>query len=50
MNIESSSIRYFREVYRLKSIRHASEVLNVAPSAISRQIVQLERSSELLLD
>lgn len=43
MNIESSSIRYFREVYRLKSIRHASEVLNVAPSAISRQIVQLER-------
>ncbi|MGE0340479.1 MAG: LysR family transcriptional regulator [Xanthobacteraceae bacterium] len=43
MNIESSPIRYFREVYRLRSIRHASEVLNVAPSAISRQIVQLER-------
>jgi DNA-binding transcriptional LysR family regulator len=43
MNIESSCIRYFREVYRLRSIRHASEFLNVAPSAISRQIVQLER-------
>jgi DNA-binding transcriptional LysR family regulator len=44
MNIESSSLRYFREVYRLKSIRHASEVLNVAPSAVSRQILRLERT------
>lgn len=42
MNIESSLIRYFREVYRLKSIRQASLTLNVAPSAVSRQIMQLE--------
>jgi len=42
MQIESSLIRYFREVYRLKSIRHASAQLNVAPSAVSRQIARLE--------
>lgn len=43
MNIESSLIRYFREVYRLRSIRQASTVLNVAPSAVSRQILRLEQ-------
>lgn len=43
MNIESSLIRYFREVYRLKSIRQASSSLNVAPSAVSRQILRLEQ-------
>ncbi len=43
MNLESSLIRYFREVYRLRSIRQASTVLNVAPSAVSRQIARLEQ-------
>lgn len=43
MNIESSLLRYFREVYRLRSIRQASSVLNVAPSAVSRQILRLEQ-------
>lgn len=43
MNIESVAIRYFREVYRLRSIRQASSLLNVAPSAISRQILRLEQ-------
>jgi DNA-binding transcriptional LysR family regulator len=43
MNLESSLLRYFREVYRLKSIRQASANLNVAPSAVSRQILRLEQ-------
>lgn len=43
MNLESSLIRYFREVYRHKSIRQASATLNVAPSAVSRQILRLEQ-------
>ncbi len=43
MQLESTLIRYFREVYRLKSIRHASSSLNVAPSAVSRQISRLEQ-------
>lgn len=44
MSLESSLIRYFREVYRLKSIRRASATLNVAPSAVSRQILRLEQT------
>src|ERR1700722_8762730 len=43
MNLESSLLRYCREVYRLKSIRQASANLNVAPSAVSRQILRLEQ-------
>ncbi|BAL78736.1 LysR family transcriptional regulator [Bradyrhizobium cosmicum] len=43
MQLESTLSRYFREVYRLKSIRHASSSLNVAPSAVSRQISRLEQ-------
>lgn len=43
MNLESSLLRYFREVYRLRSIRQASATLNVAPSAVSRQILRLEQ-------
>ncbi|WP_158625919.1 LysR family transcriptional regulator [Arsenicitalea aurantiaca] len=40
--MESALIRYFREVYRCGSIREASANLNVAPSAVSRQIMKLE--------
>lgn len=43
MNLKSLHLRYFREVYRLKSIRQASTNLNVAPSAVSRQILRLEQ-------
>ena len=39
----SPALRYFLEVVRSGSIRLASERLHVAPSAISRQIVLLER-------
>lgn len=39
----SPSLRYFLEVVRSGSIRLAAERLHVAPSAISRQIVLLER-------
>lgn len=37
-----NAIRYFMEVVRAGSIREASERLNVAPSALSRQIQNLE--------
>ncbi len=37
-----NAIRYFLEVVRSGSIREASERLNVAPSALSRQIQNLE--------
>lgn len=36
------ALRYFHEVARSGSIREASERLNIAPSAISRQITKLE--------
>lgn len=39
----SPSLRYFLEVVRSGSIRLAAERLHMAPSAISRQIVLLER-------
>lgn len=40
--MELSTIRYFCEVARSRSIREASERLHVATSALSRQIAQLE--------
>lgn len=39
----SPALRYFLEVVRSGSVRLAAERLHVAPSAISRQIAQLER-------
>jgi DNA-binding transcriptional LysR family regulator len=39
----SPALRYFLEVVRCGSIRLAAERLHVAPSAISRQIILLER-------
>lgn len=38
----SHSIRYFEEVAAQKSIRRAAERLNIAPSAVTRQIARLE--------
>ena len=40
--MSSNSVRYFIEVVRSGSIREASQRLNVAPSALSRQIRNLE--------
>lgn len=40
--MQLSTIRYFYEVSRSRSIRAAAERLHVAPSAVSRQIAQLE--------
>jgi len=36
------SLRYFAEVARSGSLRHASDVFDIVPSAISRQVAQLE--------
>ena len=43
------SLRYFDEVAKLGSIRRAADQLHVAPSAVSRQIAQLERDLDTLL-
>lgn len=40
--IEATAIRYFREVIQCGSIKRAADVLQIAPSAISRQIQGLE--------
>ncbi len=42
-DIPHSALRYFRAVVRTGSIRAAAELLNVAPSAVSRQILKLEQ-------
>src|SRR5258708_35986320 len=42
MPVFSPFIRYFDEVVRQGSIRRAADRLNVAPSAINRQILKLE--------
>ncbi|MET0222577.1 MAG: LysR family transcriptional regulator [Tardiphaga sp.] len=43
------TLRYFNEVARLGSIRKAADRLHVAPSAISRQIAQLEHEVDAVL-
>ncbi|MFM0758021.1 LysR family transcriptional regulator [Paraburkholderia strydomiana] len=43
------SLRYFHEVARLGSIRRAADLLHVAPSAVSRQIAQLENDLDAVL-
>ena len=41
--LEATSLRYFREAATAGSIRRAAESLYVSPSALTRQIAQLER-------
>jgi DNA-binding transcriptional LysR family regulator len=41
--MQTSALRYFAEVARSGSLRHASDVFDIVPSAISRQVAQLER-------
>jgi DNA-binding transcriptional LysR family regulator len=43
------TLRYFNEVARLGSIRKAADRLHVAPSAVSRQIAQLEHEVDAVL-
>ena len=43
------TLRYFNEVARLGSIRKAADRLHVAPSAVSRQIAQLELEVDAVL-
>ena len=43
------TIRYFHEVANLGSIRRAADRLHVAPSAVSRQIAQLEQELDAVL-
>lgn len=45
----SRFLSYFSEVARSGSIRKAAEILHVAPSAISRQILQVERDLQFAL-
>lgn len=47
--LQPTCLKYFEAVARTGSIRHASDTLFVAPSAVSRQIVNLEKdlSAEL---
>ncbi len=42
LRIHSPAIRYFDAVRRVKSIREAARQLNVASSAVNRQIIKLE--------
>ncbi|MEZ0604592.1 LysR family transcriptional regulator [Paraburkholderia sp. IW21] len=41
--IQPRSLRYFAEVARTGSLRHASETFFVAPSSVSKQISNLEK-------
>jgi DNA-binding transcriptional LysR family regulator len=44
-----SALKYFRETVKRTSIRKAAEALNVAPSAVNRQILKLEEQIETKL-
>ncbi|ARP81797.1 LysR family transcriptional regulator [Bordetella genomosp. 8] len=47
--LQGTALRYFLEVVRAGSITEAAERLDVAPSAVSRQIARLERELNTLL-
>lgn len=47
--LNDRALRYFLAVVRLGSIRAAAEALNVAPSAISRQVAELEANCGAML-
>ena len=50
VNLHAASLRYLTEISRLGSIRRASVALNVAASAVNRQVLRLERDFWLLED
>lgn len=47
--LQEMSVRYFLEVVRAGSVTEAAARLDVAPSAVSRQIARLERELDTLL-
>ena len=47
--MQPQALKYFAEVARSGSLRHASEVFDIVPSAISRQIAQLEQQLGVVL-
>lgn len=47
--LQETAVRYFLEVVRTGSIKEAASKLNVAPSAVSRQVARLEREMDTLL-
>ncbi|MBD1553183.1 LysR family transcriptional regulator [Pseudomonas typographi] len=47
--VQSTALRYFLEVVRCGSISEASQRLNVAASAVSRQVAKLERDMDCSL-
>ncbi|QHI99712.1 LysR family transcriptional regulator [Xylophilus rhododendri] len=47
--LQEQALRYFMEVVRSGSVTAAAERLNVAPSAVSRQIARLEQELDCLL-
>lgn len=42
MHFHWIALRYFRETVQARSIRKAAEQINIAPSAVNRQIIKLE--------
>lgn len=47
--LQETAVRYFLEVVRTGSVKDAAMKLNVAPSAVSRQIAKLESELDTLL-
>ncbi|TDF62562.1 LysR substrate-binding domain-containing protein [Cupriavidus sp. L7L] len=47
--LQETAVRYFLEVVRTGSVKDAALKLNVAPSAVSRQIAKLESEMDTLL-
>ncbi|MDP5253454.1 MULTISPECIES: LysR family transcriptional regulator [unclassified Vibrio] len=47
--MDERALKYFEVVYKTGSIRAASEVLHVSPSAISRKVAQLEAQLDISL-
>src|SRR5690348_17586115 len=47
--MHAAVLRYFDQVARLGSIRRAAEALNVASSAVNRQILKLEEETGVVL-
>lgn len=48
-SLQEAAVRYFLEVVRTGSVKDAALKLNVAPSAVSRQIAKLESELDTLL-
>lgn len=47
--LQENAVRYFLEVVKTGSVKEAALRLNVAPSAVSRQVARLERELDTLL-